>query len=562
MPTEYKRKGTCSRAIWSEDTLLSAMEAVRSGNMGVNEAARQFQVPCTTLRRRLATGNTKKNSLGPSSILGDKNERKIALHIKKMQKRGFSPTRNIVRRMAYQLAEQLKIKHTFNRNVEMAGEDWLRSFLRRNSDLSVRKSEGVSLARARGMNKKDVADYFELLGNILEEHNLFDKPGNVFNMDESGLQLNNRPEHVIAAKGSKNVAAVTSGEKGETITIICCCNGEGTFIPPACIFKGKNKKKEYEDGMPPGSVVYMSEKSAYINTTIFLDWLQTQFVPRKPQGPVVLILDGHTSHCSSIEVIEYAEANGIVLLCLPSHTTQFLQPLDRGFFKALKTYYYAACNNFIRTNPTRAINRLQFGKLLAEAWTKSATVNNATSSFRATGIIPFNKEAIPEYAFLSENEIQSLDNNANRSKDINIERLTEDGNPGEGTNSDLDNNPAENINHDQNMDLENDIEKDTNPECDKNGKGEIKTPEKDKETPGKILNVVCPVPSTSKIDVVRKRSRQLAEILTSPENILKRKTLSEKKSKLSSQKKKKIKEIHTATTSKQKRLTTKNIKGK
>ncbi|KAF2889821.1 hypothetical protein ILUMI_16352 [Ignelater luminosus] len=39
-------------------------------------------------------------------------------------------------------------------------------------------------------------------------------------MDESGLHLNNKPEEVIAERGSKNIAAVTSGEKGKTITII------------------------------------------------------------------------------------------------------------------------------------------------------------------------------------------------------------------------------------------------------------------------------------------------------------------------------------------------------
>nr|CAI5839177.1 unnamed protein product [Callosobruchus analis] len=68
-------------------------------------------------------------------------------------------------------------------------------------------------------------------------------------------------------------------------------------------------KKEYEDGMPPGAKVYMSEKSAYISATLFLRWLQSEFVSRKPKGPVVLILDGHASHCSSVEVLEYAEIN-------------------------------------------------------------------------------------------------------------------------------------------------------------------------------------------------------------------------------------------------------------
>jgi len=96
------------------------------------------------------------------------------------------------------------------------------------------------------------------------------------------LQLNNRPGHVITEKGSKSVSSVISGEKGEIITVIACCNAEGIFLPPA-IMKDKNKQPEFEDGMP-GFVVYMSEKSAYINTTLFFDWFRTHFLPRKSVG--------------------------------------------------------------------------------------------------------------------------------------------------------------------------------------------------------------------------------------------------------------------------------------
>lgn len=164
------------------------------------------------------------------------------------------------------------------------------------------------MARAEGMNRKRVKTYFCLLQNILEKNELFDKPGHIYNMDETGVQLNNKPGYVIAQKGSKCVQSVTSTEKGETITVIACCNAEGNFIPPTCIFKGKYEKDEYRDGMPPGSNIYMCEKSAYVNSEIFIKWLKEQFVPRKPVGRVLLILDGHTSHTNNIE-------NNIVGIC-------------------------------------------------------------------------------------------------------------------------------------------------------------------------------------------------------------------------------------------------------
>jgi hypothetical protein len=51
-----------------------------------------------------------------------------------------------------------------------------------------------------------------------------------------------------------------SAEKGETISVTACCS-EGHFLPPVNIFKGVNKKQEFEDDLPPRSAVILSNKS-------------------------------------------------------------------------------------------------------------------------------------------------------------------------------------------------------------------------------------------------------------------------------------------------------------
>ena len=65
-------------------------------------------------------------------------------------------------------------------------------------------------------------------------------------MDETSLQLNNDPGQVIAAKGSKDIYVIKGQERGETITVVACCNAEGSFIPSYCIFKGVNKQQVWE----------------------------------------------------------------------------------------------------------------------------------------------------------------------------------------------------------------------------------------------------------------------------------------------------------------------------
>ncbi|XP_057653938.1 uncharacterized protein LOC130892510 [Diorhabda carinulata] len=509
MPTKYIRKGTVQRGKWTEADLLRAAEAVKNGVMGLREACRTLNnIPPPTLRRRLKNNDFIKKTLGPPCILGIQNELKIRFHIQKLQKHGFAPTHENVRAMAFHLADQLKIKRPFNRDSKLAGYDWLHMFLQRHPDLSVRKAEGVSLARCNGMNKEKVSAYFNLLETTLMEAGLVNKAGHIFNMDETGLQLNNKPGYVIAQKGSKNVAAITSSEKGETITVISCCNAEGFYIPPACIFKGKNKKTEFEDGMPPGSVVYMNEKSAYINTDLMFTWLKEHFVPRKPDGKILLLLDGHASHCNSVEMLEYADEHNVILFCLPGHTTQFLQPLDRCFFKSLKAFWNKACNTFVKANPGRKISRMQFGQLLSEAWSKAATVDNAVSAFKSTGICPFNPGAIPEYAYL-DSEDEKLDPNTSAVYATESNNTTQT--------------------KDDKMPSTSALESEPEPEL-------INT---DKNTPETLLNKFFPVPSSSSASIqkVRKKAEQVAAVLTSPSHI-------EQKDLLLNRRKKKIREKH------------------
>jgi hypothetical protein len=128
------------------------------------------------------------------------------------------------------------------------------------------------------MNRKGTEDYFSLLLDVLTKNSLLDKPGHVYNMDETGFQMIPRPDTMIAERSSPTYQ-MTCREKGEIVSVMACCNAEGCFMPPACILKGKNKKPEWEDSLPNGSKVFMSAKSGYVNTAIFMQWLREHFIP-------------------------------------------------------------------------------------------------------------------------------------------------------------------------------------------------------------------------------------------------------------------------------------------
>ena len=73
-----------------------------------------------------------------------------------------------------------------------------------------------------------------------------------------------------------------------------------------------------------------------------------------------------------------------------------MQSLDRSFFRPLKVYYDNACHTFVRRS---ANHKTSVGFLLNEAWGKAATIGTAINGFRACGIYPLDRSAIPDAAY-------------------------------------------------------------------------------------------------------------------------------------------------------------------
>ena len=113
-----------------------------------------------------------------------------------------------------------------------------------------------------------------------------------------------------------------------------------------------------------------------------------------PSGrPLLLLLDGHSSYYNP-EFIRFAAQKGVIVFALPPNTTHISQPLDGVCFKALKQCWDEQCNSFMSDNPGKTVTLYQFSELFAAAWKKAMTPQNITSSFRATGVFPVNRQAL------------------------------------------------------------------------------------------------------------------------------------------------------------------------
>ena len=138
--------------------------------------------------------------------------------------------------------------------------------------------------------------------------------------------------------------------------MIACVSASGQCIPPFVIFDAKRLNMEWRNDEVVGTAYGLSA-NGWVDSELFKGWLSEHFVAHAVGArPLLLLLDGHSSHYQP-ELISYAREFGIIIFCLPLHTTHESQPLDASVFKSLKQNWQNACHNFIQSNPSLAITK-------------------------------------------------------------------------------------------------------------------------------------------------------------------------------------------------------------
>jgi hypothetical protein len=110
----------------------------------------------------------------------------------------------------------------------------------------------------------------------------------------------------------------------------------------------------------------------------------------------VLLMDSHSSHYM-YELLEYAEANNIVILGYPPHCTHVLQGLDVVCFTKMKTEFHWEIREFEELHKSK-LSKGDFTGVFGGAFLRAFTKEAVEAAFRATGIFPFNPDVIPEKA--------------------------------------------------------------------------------------------------------------------------------------------------------------------
>ena len=191
---------------------------------------------------------------------------------------------------------------------------------------------------------------------------------------------------------------VTCGARRENITTLAVVNAAGRALDPLVIFAGKNMQSTWRGDKALPKTFYGISETGWMTSEVFVEWFN-RFCQLVKVHPLLLIFDGHMMHVS-LDVIEKAVEENVVLLKLPPHATDVLQPLDVSCFGPLKRLWEQRLNAWINEfGVSEPIRKGIFVNKLCEVWHQGLSASNIKAGFECTGIFPIDRKKYPEHRY-------------------------------------------------------------------------------------------------------------------------------------------------------------------
>ena len=377
-----------AESLQEEGRILLALDAIKRGQFkSIRKAAASYDVNWTTLRNRTHGMTSRQDSTPNSRKLTSQEELAIVRYILELDSRGFSPRPQDVREMADLLLSE--------RDASPVGKNWTTNFIKRRTELKSKFNRKYDYQRAQCEDPVIIEGWFQLVRNTIAKYGIVDE--DIYNFDEAGFQMGViGTARVVTSSEARNRPKKAQPGNREWVSIIQGISSYGWPLPPFIIFKGQSHLQAWyeESGLPGDWVITLSE-NGWTTNEIGYEWIQhfDRHTKNRTKGNYrLLVLDGHESHISA-QFQKYCTDNKIIALCMPAHSSHLLQPLDVGCFSPLKSSYGKQIEKFMRLRINH-ITKLEFLPAFKEAFKAAFTDQNIKSGFRATGLVPYDLEAV------------------------------------------------------------------------------------------------------------------------------------------------------------------------
>lgn len=283
---------------------------------------------------------------------------------------------------------------------ETLGKRWMQPFIQRHPSIATLVGKPQETVRIHEATEENVRGWFERLAKFKSRYNIQDE--NIWNFDEHGMGLGVCSDQYVIGKAKdemtkkrrKNTKISVSQDR-KWVSIIECISAAGSSIEPVIIFKGKSIQLDWMP-KPIPMFKYTSTENAWTNNDVGVWWLNEVFIPQtRLRGSAyrLLICDNHESHISTQFELD-CKRQRIVLLTLPPHTSDVLQPLDLRMFSPLKTKYRDKLYGLQQMSDTATTKKKEFLNLYREARQETMNKRNIHACWKKAGIVPWDVESV------------------------------------------------------------------------------------------------------------------------------------------------------------------------
>lgn len=179
----------------------------------------------------------------------------------------------------------------------------------------------------------------------------------------------------------------------EWITAIECISAAGKALLPLIIFKAAHSNTAWVPTHTPLNWRFTTSHSGWTSDSHGYEWLTKVFqLETAGQGRRLLIMDGHSSHCTA-NVIAFCMENKIDLAILPPHTSHLPQPLDVAVFGPIKRALADETDQHARVNTGR-ISKVEWTTMFIKARQQAVRKKTILAGFRGAGLWPLSPISI------------------------------------------------------------------------------------------------------------------------------------------------------------------------
>jgi len=213
---------------------------------------------------------------------------------------------------------------------------WLLNFLKRHGLVLRRITSG---GKQLPINTKDIINEFHL---SCVNSRVGRKRAEIFNIDETSIQLDAPGNYTYDTKGTKNVYGNTPGHEKVKISISLIAAADGSLLSPVVIIPRVNPLKNYT--VPSNVIVYYKKGSKTFDSNVITEGvIRRALFPHLLRNNLkrpLLFIDSAPCHLTT-QVRDELNHHNIDTIVVPPRMTNLLQPLDVSIMKSFKSKYHA-----------------------------------------------------------------------------------------------------------------------------------------------------------------------------------------------------------------------------